>query len=31
MIVDAVKAGKISPERLRESYERIKTLKNRLK
>ena len=31
MIVDAVKAGKISPERLRESYDRIKTLKNRLK
>ena len=31
MIVDAVKAGKISPERLRDSYERIKTLKNRLK
>ena len=31
MIVDAVKAGKISAERLRESYERIKTLKNRLK
>ena len=31
MIVDAVNAGKISAERLRESYERIKILKKRLK
>ncbi|MGN0214682.1 MAG: glycoside hydrolase family 3 protein [Muribaculaceae bacterium] len=31
MIVNAVKAGKIPPERLQESYERIRKLKNRLK
>ena len=30
IIVDAVKAGKITPERLKQSYDRIRALKNKL-